>query len=318
MSKQDHLSNGVSVEAAIEGKGVSLAAKSRAVAAFDRLLGGLLDIPSAWLENIAEKKRLKGQMELQSLVEQADAGCQTDVEKEQLQKVVEQQLVPFELSKLSNKAKIVEKSLEHLQGEDQFEEGEVDVDWLNYFEEYAEKASSERMQDVWARVLAGEIRKPKTFSLSTIRFLSELDAEMAQTFQRVCENWLDIGFILQPAYLEGNQLLDYTFLEEVGLLQEVNGNLKNNRKPGEDGHIYWREGNLLLKLECKSQIGTPLIRITRIGREILKLLPPRDLKKTLKAVAAVHLDSVTSAQIHMITREHPDGSVEYLQLETLK
>src|SRR5208283_1459027 len=54
---------------------------------------------------------------------------------------------------------------------------------LNIFERYAEDASSETMRALWARVLAGEIRRPGQFSLRTLRFMSELDATTAKLFE---------------------------------------------------------------------------------------------------------------------------------------
>ena len=51
-------------------------------------------------------------------------------------------------------------------------EAELDEDWLNVTERFAEDASTEQMQNIWGRVLAGEIRKPGIYSISTLNFLS--------------------------------------------------------------------------------------------------------------------------------------------------
>lgn len=60
---------------------------------------------------------------------------------------------------------------------------EPDDDWLNVFERYVEDASSERLQGLWGKVLAGEIRRPGRFSTRTLRFLSEFSQADALTFE---------------------------------------------------------------------------------------------------------------------------------------
>ncbi len=62
----------------------------------------------------------------------------------------------------------------------------VDEDWVASFLGHCSDVSNERMQTVWARILAGEVAKPGSFSLltlSTIRLLSFKDAEL---FTRFC------------------------------------------------------------------------------------------------------------------------------------
>ena len=50
MADEDHLSNEVSIEGQITETRLSAKAKSRAVAAFDRLIGASFDVPAAKME----------------------------------------------------------------------------------------------------------------------------------------------------------------------------------------------------------------------------------------------------------------------------
>ena len=59
MSTKDHLSNTVGARLRLSEKGISAEVKSRAVAALDRLLGSLIDIPTAKLETMAARKRVQ-------------------------------------------------------------------------------------------------------------------------------------------------------------------------------------------------------------------------------------------------------------------
>ena len=195
----------------------------------------------------------------------------------------------------------------------------MEEDWLNYFEQYAEKASSERMQDLWARVLAGEIRKPRSFSLVTLRFLAELDKEMATKFEEKTKYRFGDGFILNPGsdQMKGASLLDFTFLEEVGLLQDVTTGLRQTKTPN-DGVVVWREGGFLLKVETEKEISLGTIRITRIGREITSILPPTNRVSVLEQIAKKVEDKIKCSEIHQIVGDNNDGTVLLHKVKTIK
>ena len=64
--------------------------------------------------------------------------------------------------------------------------GEISDDWLNQFREYACQKSSEEAQDLFSKVLAGEIRKPGSFSLRALTTLSDMDQNVAMIFKAFC------------------------------------------------------------------------------------------------------------------------------------
>ena len=63
---------------------------------------------------------------------------------------------------------------------------EVDDDWLDNFESEARKKSAEEMQLYFGRVLAGEIKKPKSFSIKAVKILGEIDQNTAEMFRKLC------------------------------------------------------------------------------------------------------------------------------------
>jgi hypothetical protein len=97
------------------------------------------------------------------------------------------------------------------------EKAGLDEDWLNVFGDYVEKATSDRLRSLWARVLAGEVRKPGAFSLRTLRFVSELDQETAQRFEKVARLAVT-GEIPRPMSIEGDPLMELVELEDAGLI----------------------------------------------------------------------------------------------------
>ena len=250
---QDHLSNEIGLEASLSERGISGRVRSRAAAALDRLLGSLIDIPAAKWEMVSKRIRAQSDQET-SLIASETAIIKSAIENnDDLGRIISEHHLSSRTKRITNKYNVANLAIEYLSKNDSHEEqdsddGSLEEDWLNYFEQYAEKASSERMQDLWARVLAGEIRKPQSFSLVTLRFLAELDKEIASIFENVTKYRLRGGYILSPdeQQLKGEPLLQLSFLEEVGLLQNVSPCLRQNKNAIE-GSVNWVEGNYLLK-----------------------------------------------------------------------
>ena len=61
-----------------------------------------------------------------------------------------------------------------------------DLDWAARFFSGVQDVSSAEMQELWARVLAGEVRQPGSTSIRTLEILRNLDRRTAKVFQRLC------------------------------------------------------------------------------------------------------------------------------------
>lgn len=59
-------------------------------------------------------------------------------------------------------------------------------DWISTWENEACQKSSEDMQERFARMLAGEIKRPGTFSIRSVRLLGQIDQETASAFKILC------------------------------------------------------------------------------------------------------------------------------------
>ena len=64
--------------------------------------------------------------------------------------------------------------------------GDISDDWLNQFRDVACKKSSEEAQDLFSKVLEGEVRKPGSFSLRALTTLSDMDQNVAMIFKAFC------------------------------------------------------------------------------------------------------------------------------------
>ena len=73
-----------------------------------------------------------------------------------------------------------------LLGDKEVPDQEPDHDWTARFFNYIQDVSSEEMQSLWAKVLAGEIERPGSVSIRGLSILRNLDHATANLFQKLC------------------------------------------------------------------------------------------------------------------------------------
>ena len=167
------------------------------------------------------------------------------------------------------------------------------------------------MRHLWARVLAGEIRRTGSFSLSTLRLLSEMDQQMATTFENEVRYRIANAQILtpKPEEFRGARLKSLTFLEDVGLLKTIDPNLGLVRtiSPDSNGRAHLREQDLVLLMEMRGNVKMPITPLTRIGQEIVGILPPADPLAVLEKVGSAIEDEVDAMEIRRIVATKEKG-----------
>lgn len=311
----------VSISAELTESGVKAGAKSRAVAALDRLLGGAVDLVGAPVEGLRDRIRARnenrealiraaGQIAIERLA--GDPGLNASLIEGQIADAAR---------KAENKEAIAIEFLEELRsepGEQADTPDPIDPDWLNMFSSHAENASSEHLRTLWARILAGQVRAPGRFSLATLRFVSELDKSIAELFQSRLSSIVFDQFLIKPKELKGQDLIDLTFLEEVGLLIEVNGMLGMPQQNGPDGYKYNVQGNFLLRMRMSSEARIELIKLTRVGREIASILPKAADEQVLMDIFASVESNVAEADLNLITERSEGGSVSFTMIRKIK
>ncbi len=108
---------------------------------------------------------------------------------------------------------------------------EIDEDWLENFDVEARKKNSKEMQTYFAKILAGEITAPNSFSIKSLRILGNMDRRAAALFQAFCSNCMILSRTLQEkndarmVSIDGNaasnSLSKYGFsFRELNLLNE--------------------------------------------------------------------------------------------------
>ena len=66
------------------------------------------------------------------------------------------------------------------------DEKPVDEDWMVQFIQQAQDIGEAEMQQLWAKILAGEVSQPGTFSRRTLERVRTLNRDEAEAFSKVC------------------------------------------------------------------------------------------------------------------------------------
>ncbi len=98
---------------------------------------------------------------------------------------VNQRILFQEQKRQLNIKSVVEKAAEQL-GEKSVPDTEPDHDWTARFFSDVQDVSSEEMQSLWAKILAGEVERKESTSIRTLGILKNLDQATAHLFRRFC------------------------------------------------------------------------------------------------------------------------------------
>jgi hypothetical protein len=291
--------------------------------ALDRLFGATVDIPVAWL--VQQKAKIDSQTKSFALVEQEIAKSASMLASS------DTAIVERAVSALVRKAYTQQKNREAVAAAmlDELTEGQptnsesapetealdIDEDWLNVFERHAENASTARMQKLWGRVIAGEVRHPGSYSMRTLRFLSEFSQSDALKFEEFCQNAFgDIApsSIVKPDDIDLSKLLS---LEAAGLIQGASGlGLSKTFTFNNNGVVFLREKDLCIGFrgEPGSSFNVKVIALSPLGEELIGLLPGRDARAVAAKIApSLRTPVIQSAFLATVTNV---GMLENLSL----
>lgn len=157
----------------------------------------------------------------------------------------------------------------------------VDFDWSIRFFEAVGNISDEDMQNIWAKILAGEIAHPSTFSLKTIDILRNLSKQDAELFTKVYSHSFSIKHNIyipnESKYYEsvGIKFSDIMKLSELGLISD-NDNVLISFDISSEQHILFQNQNLIISISSASgnpeSVSLGAYPFTGAGKELSTLL----------------------------------------------
>jgi hypothetical protein len=189
------------------------------------------------------------------------------------------------------------KALNALPSPDQISDEPVSEDWTSRFFEECQDISEEQMQQIWARIMAGEVARPGSFSPRTLSVVRDLTKSDADLFAKLCEFvWLIPGVFPETVpvilNLENPELVkasinfgSLTHLTSIGLIEFNNSltygveKLLNEIVPSYFGKIHHLkvDGGAAHKLS----LGKAIFTIS--GAELVKISSAKDNDEYRKA-----------------------------------
>jgi len=268
------------------------------------LLGGAVSWPSAWL------KRKERCFDEDKTAMSADIHYDIAALKISDPRFIDfaaSALISNQLRETRNLAQIAQRAAEHL-SEDKDDasddeqdvqhetSGEPDEDWINTFARFARDASSERLQDLFARVLAGEISRPGAYSPTTLRAVSEMDKETAEDFSIAWSKSVGDAVHYSSFWKRGDGYSLWGRLAEAGLMapRDTAQFLPNFAPlPTLGGVSLWSPiasaaTPLALLIAFSRDCAARWVHIdfTRTGRQIGSLIAPPPFEDNIREAAA--------------------------------
>lgn len=202
-----------------------------------------------------------------------------------------------EAKKQLNIENVTAFAAEELRNEQPVTDEPLDEDWTTRFFKIAEEVSNEEMQALWGKILAGEIKQPKTYSLRTLELIRNLSKNEANTFMKIANFAVKSGNANFLFKTNDEELLSKTYninygdialLIEIGLIQPgdfVSYQLFQN--PNDTQGVF-TSGNIIFIAKIKANTPTiqmPVNVFTNAGNELIKLINPNPPFDYLTAVA---------------------------------
>lgn len=166
--------------------------------AIARLVTGATDIGAEWFEAKAQSVHTEGAARDVVTMAAAKAAAVRFGGNEELGKRAVQHFASRIVKEQINQEETLRIATEELRQDSPPEDSdeEIEEDWLNHFSDIAAKVSNKDMQTYLGKILAGEIRKPGSFSAASILTLTTISREEAQLFEKLCNISIGYGGVL--------------------------------------------------------------------------------------------------------------------------
>lgn len=260
-----------------------------------KLLGKLIEWPEAWMDGHVQK--LRDRSRANSIVSDAIANqaAARMSGSDPLASALIEDMLAGHARKLSNKALVFQRAIEHISDDPQTADQAKNIpeeDWLNAFGTISQDITSDEMRERFARLLAGEMRKPGSFSVATLRAISSMNQLLAAEFAETCRELIGDFIFSAKKYDVGSSWNRIRMLRDEGLFSPVNGSIHEPTcaTQSADGNYYWDVGFtdcfLRISFTPGSRSEIPVFSLTNVGREIVSILPEADCAINLRAIAA--------------------------------
>ncbi len=220
-----------------------------------------------------------------SIVIESSAGKEPHISSEPTVEQRTQARLAFQEAKRQlNLESIAQHAAEELGADDNVPSEQPDSDWVARFFRMAEDVTSEQMQLLWGKVLAGEVRQPGSYSLRTLELLKNISQREAQVFVRVgrlAVTYMGAAIVPNPKhgqYLKsafGLEFTDFLLLREIGVLvadSDVSLVLQATAQPDVVVFVLGTTCVVAARPAGTPEMSVQSLVFTEVGRQLLGLV----------------------------------------------
>ncbi len=202
--------------------------------------------------------------------------AQSDLDIADLQRRAMHRFIEEEARRQINIEEITNRALPQLQ--ENSDASRMEDDWVTNFFDKSRIVSDSEMQDLWARVLAGEANAPGTFAKRTVNFLGDLDKSDAAQFTALCGfGWVVGGLV--PLIFDaqgeiynrhGINFSSLSHLESIGLITFNSLAGFRKLKLPKRFHVFYFSTPLVLEMskDADNELELGNVMLTKIGQEL--------------------------------------------------
>lgn len=221
--------------------------------------------------------------EAYAAIKQAETETKVEFLKLKGQEEIAKYISARESRKINNVKSVVEKATSHFMEEEKVSNEPVNTDWTNRFFSIVEDISDETLQDIWGRILAGEVKQPNSFSLRTLDLLRNVTKEEAELFVKASKYYVEKNFICTEEF--ALSLHETLLLGETGFINSEELTKEWNIEPNSKLEIIIDRNTLIIlhndtnkKVWCQPSVK----KLSKAGIEILSLVEKTDRNKFYK------------------------------------
>lgn len=187
---------------------------------------------------------------------------------------------------------------------------ELEKDWLFAWRDHAAKVSTEELQLLWGKVLAGEVKNPGSYSMRTMEFLKCLSKAEAKLIEQAAQYVIyNVVFkdLTQHYELKGLNFAKLLELQSLGMISGVGSTgmsytlpiVRNDPFLGiikTDSHIIKVE-NLAAGIKIAMQVYV----VTPLGQEVFKLCNSAVEEECVYKIAQLYANKAEKVELDSYT-----------------
>ncbi len=223
-------------------------------------------------------------------------------------------LLARQTKKLNNAKSVVEKATKHFVEGEKVSDESVSQDWTNRLFSIIEDISDDTLQELWGQILAGEVKKPKSYSLRTLDLLKNITTEEANVFINACRFHIQDRLICTESF--ALPLNDRLVLGEIGLINEEELSHKIKILPNNKTTVALGKKSALVlnnPNDINMDIPISIVKLSKAGYELLNLVQKPDNKEFINnLVSFFKTKGVGKITLNDIIEFNENGTFRYL------